>query len=127
MDYFSLLNLKKEPFSNSPDPEFFFGTNQHMECLQKVELAIRLRQGLCVVVCDIGTGKTTLCRQILRRLDKEDTPIISHLILDPEFSSPLEFLTTIVETLGISGQGQNTTERQLKEAIKDFLFIQGVD
>ncbi|MBW2200522.1 MAG: transposase, partial [Deltaproteobacteria bacterium] len=67
MDYFKILNLNREPFSNSPDPEYFFQSRQHLGCLQKVELALRLRRGLNVVIGDIGTGKTTLCRQLIRR------------------------------------------------------------
>jgi general secretion pathway protein A len=43
MDYFSILNLKQEPFSNSPDPDFFFHSREHQECLQKLELSILLR------------------------------------------------------------------------------------
>ena len=54
MDYFSILNLNKEPFSNSPDPEYFFQSQQHLGCLQKLELSIRLKRGLNVVVGDVG-------------------------------------------------------------------------
>ena len=67
MDYFSILNLNKEPFSNSPDPEYFFQSRQHYGCLQKIELSLRLRRGLNVVIGDVGAGKTTLCRQLIRR------------------------------------------------------------
>ncbi|MBW2333990.1 MAG: transposase, partial [Deltaproteobacteria bacterium] len=91
MDYFKILNFKKEPFSNSPDPEFFFESLEHLGCLQKLELSLRLRRGLNVVIGDVGTGKTTLCRQLIRKFSGEEK-VETYLILDPYFSSPLEFL-----------------------------------
>ena len=68
MDYFSILNLKQEPFSNSPDPDFFFHSREHQECLQKLELSIILRRGLNVIIGDVGTGKTTLLEALLPML-----------------------------------------------------------
>jgi len=64
MDYFTLLQLNREPFSNAPDPDLFFPSLAHHDCMQKVELAVRLKRGLNVVTGDVGTGKTTLCRTL---------------------------------------------------------------
>ncbi len=127
MEYFSLLRLQKEPFSNSPDPEMFFQSPQHQGCLQKLELAIRLRRGLSVVLGDIGTGKSTLCRQLIQLLSREDAKVRPHLILDPEFTSPLEFLATMTSTFGIAPPGEAMSEWRLKEAIKNHLFEQAVE
>jgi general secretion pathway protein A len=126
MDYFSIINLKKEPFSNSPDPEFFFQSRQHLACLQKLELSIRLRRGLNVVIGDVGTGKTTLCRHIIRRFAAENTTE-THLILDPNFSGPIEFLNTFTEMLGVAELASNADEWQVKEIIKQYLFRKGMD
>ncbi len=71
MDYFNLLHLKKEPFSNSPEPEFLFSSPQHARCLQMLELAVRLRRGINLVIGDVGTGKTTLCRRLIQNLSVE--------------------------------------------------------
>jgi len=96
MDYFEVINLKKEPFSNSPDPDFFFRSNTHVDCLQKVELSIRLKKGLAVVIGDVGTGKTTLCRQMVRKFANDDQ-IETHLILDPGFQDASEFLKNLAK------------------------------
>lgn len=125
MDYFKILHLAKEPFSNSPEPEFFYHSPQHVECLQNLELAIRLRRGLNVVVGDVGTGKTTLCRQLISRFS-DDENIQIHLILDPDFSNPVEFLTSVSRMLGLAGP-QSNSEWQLKEDIKNYLFERGVN
>jgi len=98
MDYFSILNLKQEPFSNSPDPDFFFHSREHQECLQKLELSILLRRGLNVIIGDVGTGKTTLCRQLIRRFAKRDE-ITTHLILDPLFMDAHELLNAVGKML----------------------------
>ena len=108
MDYFSILNLSKEPFSNSPDPDYFFQSRQHVGCLQKLELSLRLKRGLNIVIGDVGTGKTTLCRQLLRRFAKDEN-VATHLILDPYFSSPLEFLKTVAETPAPMGSNSPKT------------------
>jgi type II secretory pathway predicted ATPase ExeA len=126
MAYFSQLHLQKEPFSNSPDPEMFFQSLQHQGCLQKLELAIRLQRGLSVVIGDIGTGKSTLCRQLIQRISHNNHQILTHLILDPEFTSPCEFLTLISKTLGLDPQLAAGSEWQLKDAIKAYLFEQAV-
>jgi len=126
MDYFSILNLNKEPFSNSPDPEFFFHSRQHLDCLLKLELSLLLRRGLNVIIGDIGTGKTTLCRQILRRFSQKEE-IETHLILDPHVLNATEFLATVAEMFTGQKPPVGSHEWQVKEQIKQYLFRKGVD
>jgi len=129
MDYFRILNLNREPFSNSPEPEFFFPSAKHLACLQQLELAIRLRRGLNVVMGDVGTGKTTLCRELILRFtesEEDRNDVQTHLLLDPSFSSPREFLSTVAISFGLAVDASQS-EWQLKEGIKNDLFRKGVD
>ena len=132
MDYFSILNFKKEPFSNSPDPGIFYPSRNHMECLQSIEIAIRLKRGLSVVLGDVGAGKTTLCRKLIQQISNAagNAAIELHLVLDPSFSTSHEFLSGIAGYFGLStsaGVMADRTELQLKEAIKSCLFAKGVE
>ena len=130
MEYFKILNLEREPFSNSPEPDFFFQSDQHLACLQKLELAIRLRRGLNVVIGDVGLGKTTLCRQIILKFSRSEADrdqIETHLIMDPSFSGPLEFLSTVALLLGVDAATDDQSEWQIKENIKKYLFKRGID
>jgi general secretion pathway protein A len=131
MEYFSLLHFTKEPFSNSPEPEFLFAAEQHNSCLQMLELAVRLRRGLNVVIGDIGTGKTTLCRKLIQNLavpSSADTPAIdTFLLLDPAVESPSAFLKTVAGILGLSDIAPEDSDWSLKEKIKKFLFDKGVE
>lgn len=126
MEYYKLLQLDREPFSNSPDPDYFFQSRQHLECLQKLELALRLKRGLNVVIGDVGTGKTTLCRQLIRKFANEGD-FESHLILDPSLNTPEEFLTVLYDLFYGHSPNDYPTATQLKEAIKQSLFTKGVD
>ncbi|MFW6415724.1 MAG: ExeA family protein, partial [Thermodesulfobacteriota bacterium] len=124
MDYFKLLNLTREPFSNAPDPELFYKTNQHNSCLQQLEIAIRLKRGLNVVIGEVGTGKTTLCRHLIRSLS-QDPDIKCNLILDPGYKSPLNFLKALREQLCPREEDdREEDELALKEQIKSYLFDQ---
>lgn len=136
MEYFKILNLNQEPFSNSPEPDFFFPVGQYQACLQKLELAIRLCRGLNVVIGEVGTGKTTLCRQLLVRFanpeEAEERPVDAHLIMDPSFGTPIEFLSVVAGLLGVEvgdqgRTGEGPSEWHLKEMIKNHLFRKGVD
>jgi general secretion pathway protein A len=130
MEYFRILNLEKEPFSNSPEPEFFYQSEKHLGCLQKLELSIRLRRGLNVVIGDVGTGKTTLCRQLILKCtntEEDSRKMETHLLLDPSFTKPLEFLTSLAVSFGIHKPRASRTEWQIKENIKNYLFMRGVD
>lgn len=129
MEYYNILNFRKEPFSNSPEPEFLFQAPQHMGCLQRLELAIRLRRGLNIIIGDVGTGKTTLCRKLIQGFSstREDAETIeTHLLLDPSFKGPLDFLQNVASMLGIKDLDGKENEWQLKEKIKDYLFNKGV-
>ena len=126
MDYFSILNLNREPFSNSPDPDYFYHSSQHLDCLQKLELSLHLRRGLNVIIGDVGTGKTTLCRQIIRRFaNRKDME--THLVLDPLFKDPADFLAATAKLLSGRKLPEGTTDWQAKEFIKHTLFRKGVD
>jgi general secretion pathway protein A len=137
MEYYRILNLVREPFSNSPEPEFFYQSPKHVGCLQKLELAIRLRRGLNVVMGHVGTGKTTLCRHLIRQFataNEEADAVETYLLMDPAFSTPQEFLSTIAIVFGIAGKRKrksaadtDPSEWQLKEHIKTYLYKKGVD
>ena len=126
MDYYSILNLNREPFSNSPDPDFFFQSRQQQGSLQKIEISIRLKRGLCVVAGEVGTGKSTLCRELIRRFSSTEE-VSTHLILDPLYPGSIKFLAAISECLtGIRGEPSDD-EWTYKERIKKYLFAEGVE
>ena len=130
MEYFNLLEFKKEPFSNSPEPEFLFAAPQHNICLQRLELAVRLRRGLNIVIGAVGTGKTTLCRKLIQNLALPvagDAPAVeTFLLMDPAVAGRLDFVRTVALILGILDILEDDNEWQIKEKIKNFLFEQGV-
>lgn len=122
MEYFRLLNLKREPFSNAADPDFFFKSRQHLDCLQQLELSIRNRRGMNVVIGDVGTGKTTLCHQLIRQF-RHEKKIKNHLILNPDFRSAKDFLITVVQLLVRKRPSKGIGERVLKNYIRRYLSL----
>lgn len=127
MDYHKLFNLEKEPFSNTPDPDFFYRSTVHAKCLMDVEIAVRLRRGLCLVQGEVGTGKTTLCRQLIRTLSA-DNEMAVHLILDPGFESLERFAKTLNEMFcGMDRAAACDAVGEHREMIKGYLFDAGED
>ena len=87
MTYFTALQLEREPFSTSPDPSFFYKSSEHYTALNRLEIAVRLKRGLSLILGDVGTGKTTLSRALLRKFNGEESDYIFHILLDPSFKS----------------------------------------
>ncbi len=86
--YERFYNLVAPPFHNTPNPRFFFETEQHKEALAKLEYTVRNRRGFALITGDIGSGKTTLIRTLIRRLGADarvalvnNTRVSSHQLL----------------------------------------------
>lgn len=126
MQYFSILNFKEEPFSNSPQPSLMYLSKCHNECLQQLELSVRLKRGLAVVIGDVGLGKSTLCRALLQRLEAPDTEqkIKSFLFLDSYFETSKDFLRSFAQLIYPDTDFADFTEAELKECIKSYIFMQ---
>ena len=127
MSYFSTLGLTKEPFSNSPDPEFFFESNEHKAALIRLLVEIRLRRGLSVILGDVGVGKTTLSRKLFQML-KERTDILFYMILDPTAQSEELFLESLVRTFNLQDQISSAPSiLDYKEIIKKLQELKRYD
>ena len=124
MSYYKALGLEKEPFSTSPDPEFLYPSSSHDTVLKRLEIAIRLRRGLSVILGDVGTGKTTISRALLQAFKDEDD-FIFHMILDPSHKTEFQFLLSLVKMFGITPQFKSTLD--FNEALEKYLFQKGVE
>jgi general secretion pathway protein A len=124
MEYYENLGLTSEPFSTSPDPTFFFHSREHRECLNRLEIAIRLRRGLSVILGSVGMGKTTVSRLLIKKFANEQSGFIIRLILDPTFKSEFEFIKTLTNSFGIQTTARSTFE--YKNELQNYLLQKGV-
>ncbi len=68
--YNKFYGLKESPFNLTPNSRFFFASHKHTEALDSLIYAIDQRKGFVVITGEIGSGKTTVCRTLLSKLDK---------------------------------------------------------
>jgi len=125
MSYYKVIGFQKEPFSTSPDPEFFYESRAHEAVLTNLLIELRLRRGLSVVLGDVGTGKTTLSRKLIQLLKAKDD-FIFNIILDPAFDSADLFLTKIARNFELDLPSGSTIV-DIQEALERFLFRKGVE
>jgi general secretion pathway protein A len=126
MSYYTIAGLQKEPFSTSPDPEFFYNSSEHESALIRLMIEIRLRRGLSLILGDVGTGKTTLSRRLVQMFHQRQD-IIFHIIMDPAYSTSELFLESLVRAMGIKTSDKKTSIVDYQEAIKNYLFKMGVE
>ncbi len=127
MSYYRVLGFDKEPFSTSPDPDFFYSSREHERALTNVLIELRLKRGLSVVLGDVGTGKTTLSRKLIQDL-KSREDCLFYIMLDPSFDDNTHFLRSLVRNFGVlpDAQVQSASITELREALERFLFQKGV-
>ncbi len=119
-EYCKLLGLDKEPFSMTPDPEFFYQTKSHGNCLNRLEISLRLNRGLNVIIGGIGTGKTTLSRLLLNRFNESGIDYSFFLILDPTWKDNEQFLAHLKKLFGIQDEGNDPVD--MMNQIEHFLI-----
>ncbi|MBL7069013.1 MAG: AAA family ATPase [Candidatus Omnitrophica bacterium] len=114
--YEKYYGFTAKPFNLTPDPDFFLATSKHEEAMNRLLLAISERNGFAVVTGDIGSGKTTVCRALLGKLD----PLTKVALVLNTHLGKKELLTTILEDLGVTYR--STSKTHLISALNKYLL-----
>ena len=116
--YCQFYGFNKLPFSATSEPHFFFDSGSHREAYAAIQYGISQRKGIILITGEVGTGKTTLCKKLLGRLEKN---VKVSLVLNPYFSD-MQLLQAIVEDFGISTEKKNRLE--IIKTLNAFLIEQ---
>lgn len=95
LKYFSLA---ENPFSVSPNPNYFYFSTFHRDIVAKVDYVVEHRQALTVIYGDIGTGKTSLARLIVDRLAEKNHVVF---VTNPNFKSEMHMVKAICSEFGL--------------------------
>jgi len=115
--YEQFYNLKAKPFNNSPDPRFFYPSSKHAEALDRLYYAILERKGFVVITGEIGAGKTTVCRALLKRLDERVNEVC--MITNTHLSAK-ELIIAILDDLQVAYRPG--TKVHLLSQLNDYLI-----
>jgi type II secretory pathway predicted ATPase ExeA len=66
--YLNHFHLNSKPFAMNPDPAFLYESQQHAAAWTMLEYAIESQASFCLLTGEIGCGKTTLIRRLIRML-----------------------------------------------------------
>jgi len=119
VDLYGALGLAQEPFSTTADPAFMYASKEHREALLRLQLSLRQRRGLNVILGDIGVGKTTLCRKLYGEIRLEEGYHI-RVIDDPSFRSEYQFMAHLLRAFGVERRGRSGYD--YKECFRNFLL-----
>jgi general secretion pathway protein A len=121
--YCKHFGFSKKPFDVTPDHRFLYLTHEHREALASIMYGIKERRGFTVLVGEAGTGKTTLLRATLSRLDKGTHSAYI-------FNSDLPFIQVmalILDELGILGPVKKLSLIGAVRRLNDFAIQQFAD
>ena len=116
--YNSYFGFSESPFSVTPDPRFFYTNPIYQEAYANLHYGIVAKKGFIVITGEVGTGKTTLLRKLLRNLG--DT-IHSVFIFNTDLSFP-ELLQLTLHDLGLAPK--DASKVTMLQELNDYLIKQ---
>jgi general secretion pathway protein A len=115
--YEAFYGLKEKPFSILPDPDLIYWGRMHAMAFTMLEFGVMNNAGFTVITGEIGSGKTTLVRHLLKMLNPNiTTGLISN--------SPQGREEMLQWTLMALGQPFEGNYPKLFKQLQDFLYGQ---
>ena len=105
--YNAYFGFSEAPFSLSPDPAFFYRSEQHEEALANLVYGVQARKGFIVLTGEVGTGKTTML-ECLR--DYLETQYFEFAFLFNSRINPEQFFEMIAYDLNLPCARTSKTE-----------------
>jgi general secretion pathway protein A len=116
--YEKYYGFKEKPFNTTPDSRFFFPSAKHSEALNSLIYAINERKGFVVITGEIGAGKTTVCRNLLNKLDSNTR---AAMITNTHLTNK-ELIAEVLDEFHVEYKGG--TKQKLLSRLNEFLIQQ---
>jgi general secretion pathway protein A len=116
--YETYFHLKTKPFELAPNPDFIYLSATHKKALQYLNYGVTEKASFVLLTGEIGTGKTTLITDLIRRLNGNAT---FARIFNTKVNSE-QLLAMINEDLGLDAKGKGKV--LLLRQLYDFLIAQ---
>ena len=114
----AFFGIEENPFSNTPDPRYFFKSDRHLEALAHMIYGVQGKSGFVLLTGEVGTGKTTVCRHLVEHLpDNVDLALCINPRLDEA-----ELLATICDELGVAYNGPPDSVKILLDVLNRRLL-----
>lgn len=116
--YTEYFGLTEDPFSITPDPKYTYLSERHREALAHLLYGVTEGGGFVQLTGEVGTGKTTLCRNLLMLLPDE---LNIALIFNPRQTS-LELVASLCDELHVDYPADCTSIKVLVDRLNAYLL-----
>ena len=121
--YEAFYGLSEKPFSLTPNPRYVFYAEHYRAALDHLLYGLNEREGFMLLTGMVGTGKTTLCRELLENLDSQH--FRTALIFNP-FLNGAEMLQALLTEFGCT-YPPGATKKELLDRLNRFLLSQLIE
>ncbi len=116
--YEEFFSLSAKPFDLIPNPYFLYPSNTHKKAMIHLEYAVRERAGFILLTGEVGSGKTTLIKDLIKKLDRK---VVFAKVFNTRVTSE-ELIAMINDDFGIPAGGKN--KAHLLRDLYQFLIEQ---
>ena len=121
--YLEHFALVEEPYSTSPNPRYLYVSPTHSLALEKTKWTIAAKKGLAFCFGPVGTGKTTLARELAQRLEDE-SEVDYVFVTNPNFPTPNQLLRAIIQEFEVPETARSYLD--LLNIFKNYLMTQAM-
>ena len=118
--YEKFYGFREKPFNLTPDPDYFFLSSVHKRALDYFVYGLESGMGFIQVTGEIGSGKTTLIKCLLRNLSRE---VKVAYVLHSK-GTFVQLLRMILEDLEVVPVDQKLGKEILLSRFRDYLVEQ---